>query len=285
LRRIRRIDLAWLTIPATVIVFVVATYSTSFVLRGFTPQVLQVAVVQGFEGVPHSKVTSFMGVFSPRRGVYTMDFDTETMISIGRFNMNRFDETLLRWTDSGTQMRDMLVDVSSLRSFVVEQSLEMPIQVQSDLEHGAQRISGSVQNIGALPLEDALLIADDSVQELGTLEPGEMREIALELGLKDFSAWEVQDLEEDAQDETRMFNRSTMMTAVIDVSRVGVNNFGMSGPSAPGGLPHSLFRPGHAYLIGWHEAPAVDTQLADTVAEQHGLTLFIVQLAGEQGSQ
>jgi hypothetical protein len=285
LRRIRRIDLAWLTIPATVIVFVVATYSTSFMLRGFTPQVLQVGVVQSFEGVPHGKTTAFMGVFSPRRGVYTVGFDaTETLVSTGRFDMNRFDEAPLRWTESGTRLRDALVDVSSLRSFIVEQSLEQPIQVQSDLEHGAQRIVGSVQNASSLPLHDALLIADDSVQELGTLEPGETQEIALELGLEDFSAW--QDPDEDAQqDETSIFNRSSMLDVIIDVSRMGINNFGVSGPGPPGSLPRALFQPGHAYLLGWREEPAVEVQLADTAAEQHGLTLYIVQLAGEQASQ
>jgi hypothetical protein len=283
LRRIRRIDLAWLTIPATVIVFVIATYSTSFMLRGFTPQVLQVAVVQGFEGSPHSKATSFMGIFSPRRGVYTVDFESEALVSTGRFDMNRFDEAPLRWTDGGTRLRDALVDVSSLRSFVVEQSLENPVQVQSNLDHGAQRIAGTVQNTSALPLQDALLIADDSVQQLGTLEPGDTREIALELGLQDFSAW--QDPAEEDQDETGMFNRYTMMEVVVDVSRTGGNNFGMPGPGAPGGLPHALFQPGHAYLIGWREAPVVEAQLVDTAAEQHGLTLYIVQLAGEQVSQ
>jgi hypothetical protein len=198
--------------------------------------------------------------------------------------MNRFDEAPLRWTESGTRLRDALVDVSSLRSFIVEQSLEQPIQVQSDLEHGAQRIVGSVQNASSLPLHDALLIADDSVQELGTLEPGETQEIALELGLEDFSAW--QDPDEDAQqDETSIFNRSSMLDVIIDVSRMGINNFGVSGPGPPGSLPRALFQPGHAYLLGWREEPAVEVQLADTAAEQHGLTLYIVQLAGEQASQ
>jgi hypothetical protein len=282
LRRIRRIDLAWLTIPATVIVFVVATYSTSFVLRGVTPQVLQVTVVQGFEGVPSSKATSFMGVFSPRRGVYTIEFADETLISSGRFDTNRFSEAPLRWTDSGTRLVDMLVDVSSLRSFIVEQRMESPLQIRSDLRHGAQEIVGSVQNASTLPLHNALLIADDSVQELGTLEPGATQEIALELGLQDYSAW--QDTPTTEQDTATMFNRNTMMTTLIDVSRFGASNFGGFVATPPHSLPSTLFRPGHAYLVGWRETPAVEVQLVDTAAEQHGLTLYIVQLAGEQSS-
>jgi hypothetical protein len=140
-----------------------------------------------------------------------------------------------------------------------------------------------VQNTSELTLHDALLIADDSVQELGTLEPGATREIALELGLKDFSAWQNVDVEE--QSDSLRFNRYTMMTVLVDVSHTGMNNFGLSIAGPRDGLPQALFQPGRAYLVGWHEAPAVEAQLANTAAEQHGLTLYIVQLAGEQETQ
>ncbi|NTW97497.1 MAG: hypothetical protein HGB28_02995, partial [Oscillochloris sp.] len=50
LRRLRRVDLAWVTTPALVAIFLLGAYGVSFVLRGTRPQVSQLALVQSFEG-------------------------------------------------------------------------------------------------------------------------------------------------------------------------------------------------------------------------------------------
>lgn len=264
LRRLKRIDLAWMTIPATVALFVVATYSASFVIRGTRPQVLQATIVQGFEGQQQSQVTSFLGIFSPRRDTYQLDFPADTLVSSGRFDSLSMDEAPLAWTDTGTQVRDALVDVSSIRTFIVERTVPLEIAVESNLERSGNTITGAVTNQSGIPLNNALLVSGNTVQQLDTIAPGATLQVSLRRGQDNFP--------QQANAGTGgMFNRQMMMDMLF-------NPMGfMVGFPAPGTMETVLDSQG-VYLLAWSEEPVIDVQLSNLADIQQTVVLYVVQL-------
>jgi hypothetical protein len=270
LRRFKRIDLAWITIPATVLIFVAVTYSASFLVRGFQPQVMQLAVVQGFEGAERGQATAFMGVFSPRRRSYTLDFAPNTLVSSGRFNTMGADDMTLLWDDTSTHLRDVLVDVSSLRTFIVEQTVTTDVAVRSDVRRNAQTIEAVIENQGDTPLVDAFLVSGNAMEMIGTIAPGQSQQVVLDRSRDNFPhAANVQLSEEE------LFDRQAVITNLFSFERF-LGSFAR--PIVPGATDQSFFPAEHAYLLAWQEHAVLDVSLADGAVEQDALTLHVIRL-------
>jgi hypothetical protein len=274
LRRLKRIGLAWITIPATVLIFVAVTYGASFVIRGFQPQVMQVAVVQGFEDSDRGQATSFLGVFSPRRRSYTLDFAPNTLVSSGRFNLTGAmgsDDVTLLWDDTRTHLRDVLVDVSSLRTFIVEQTVTTDVAVSSDIRRTAQTLEAVIENQGTMPLVDALLVSGNAMESIGTIQPGQSQQVVLERGRDNFPhAARLQSSEEE------LFDRQAILSNLFNFNRfLG----GFAQPVRPGAANQSFFSAEHAYLLAWQERAIMDATLEDGAVQQEALTLHVIRLA------
>ncbi len=275
LRRMRRLELAWLTIPATVMLFVVGTYATSILIRGVTPQVMQVTVVQSFEGHEQSQATSFMGVFSPRRQQYTADFADEVLVSTNRFDNMNLNQPQLLWTDTATELRDILVDVSSLRTFIVEETLPAEVQVSSAFQRDGVTVTGEVRNESGFALEDALLVTNNSVERLNTILPDATVSVSIRRNQDNFPG--------AAGAETEgLFNRQQMLSTLFNF-----NGFmgGFVRPPGPGNPGMTSFDPEGVYLLAWREQPAVSANLRDVTTEQQGLTLYVVRLQNQEQTE
>lgn len=261
LRRLRRAELAWFTIPVIVVIFVVGTYSASFFLRGNRPQLAQVAIVQGFEDAAYGQATAFVGIFSPRRSTYTLTFPANTLVSEERFISS--SRAPLVWTDSTSEVREALVDVSSLRTFIAERSTTVEVRVESSLRREDQQIAGTVLNEGNEPLVDALVVQGNAMQHLGTLQPGERYEVLLQRGQANFP---------DAVGAATegFINRQRMLSLLFSS-----NPFRPVGPNIPGqGLPD---REG-VYLLAWREQPGIEARINGGFRVQQGLTLYVIRL-------
>ncbi|HSH05227.1 MAG TPA: hypothetical protein VLL52_22115 [Anaerolineae bacterium] len=129
-------ELAWLTIPLIVIIFSVTTYVVGFGLKGNTSIANQMSVVYGHVDGQQWQAISTIGLYSPRRAYYDLSVDTQA--SLRPFNENYGsvtiggDTTVIR--DNDVTLKDVLVNVSGLRTFVAEQLIPpLPISVQADI--------------------------------------------------------------------------------------------------------------------------------------------------------
>jgi hypothetical protein len=263
LQRLRRPELAWLSIPLTVLVFVVATYTYGLTTRGGQPQVSQLTLVQAVEGQGSGQATAFVGLFSPRRATYTLRFPPEALVSeANSFESGALDAPV-RWTDGGTDVPEALVDVSSLRAFVFEQAVDVPAEVESSLRIAQRSAEGSLTYRGAEPLEDALLVWGDSAQQLGTLARGASVQLSLRADRGNFPNGNL-------AGDTGVFNRRNVLAMLF-----GNQAFGAMGP---GGFQAGLPDRDGVYLLGWVARPSVPVQLNGADAPQQGTTLYIVRL-------
>ena len=75
LTRLNRRELAWVTIPALIVLFSVVAYVTGFQLRGSRAILHRLAVVQSWEGSDLAQVDGLVGVWSPRRARYGVELE------------------------------------------------------------------------------------------------------------------------------------------------------------------------------------------------------------------
>ncbi|MGH2524027.1 MAG: hypothetical protein ACRDH2_16090, partial [Anaerolineales bacterium] len=74
LKRLRRRELAWVTIPGLVLIFSAATYLTGYQLRGAQASLHRLTLVQVWPDSEQARVDQIVGLFSPRRSAYDLQF-------------------------------------------------------------------------------------------------------------------------------------------------------------------------------------------------------------------
>jgi hypothetical protein len=263
LRRLRRLEWAWLSVPLVVLVFSCGLYAVGAGLRGGQSQLSQAAIVQGAEGQPRAFATGFIGLFSPRRASYTVGFPAQTLVggSPGRFTQSdQFDAVVA--DDSGARSIRVLADVVSVTTFVAEQMVDLPVAVQSSLTSDAAGVRGEVRNTGAGALEDVLIVRGDSFARLGGLAPGASQQVgagSLEQGFPSSVGLA----------DSGTFNRQEILRVLFDRDAVRLRNPGISsGLSDDQGV----------YLLGWASLPTISATIDGQDATQAGLTLYVIRL-------
>lgn len=264
LRRMGRIELAWVTTPILVAIFLGVAYGASFVLRGTSAQISQLAVVQSSEGQAGGQATAFVGVFSPQRRSYTLSFEPDALISPGAYEGFQFRNQPVTVSDSAATMDELLVDVSSLRTLLVEQQVREAAAVASRLERGGGRVTGEVRNTGGVALRDALIVAGEAAQELGDLAPGAAVAVDLDTTRRNFP-------DQITYSTGNIFSHDQVLYSLF-----GYDRFAISGPNFQGekGIPDL----NSVYLVGWSDAPALRVSI-DGSERQQGATLHIIRLA------
>jgi hypothetical protein len=263
LRRLRRLEWAWLSVPLVVLVFACGLYAVGTGLRGGQSQINQAAVVQGAEGQQRAFATGFVSLFSPRRASYTVGFPAQTLVggSPGRFPSNEQFEAVVA-DEAGARSIRVLADVVSVTTFVAEQTVDLPVSVQSNLTSDSLGVRGEVRNTGAGALEDVLLVRGGSFARLGTLAPGANGQVAAGNLQQGFPS-------SVGLADSGPFNRQEILRVLFDRDAMRLRNSGLSG---------SLNDEQGVYLLGWASRPTVSATIDGQDAMQTGLTLYVIRL-------
>ncbi len=184
LHLLRRRELAWITIPALVVIFSVLAYVTGFSLRGTRATFNRLALIQVWPGQDRAQVDGLVGLLSPRRGVYaiaapegfTLRALPEETAGGGGFSAVQLATQIEQSDRFGA--RDLRVDASFVAGFATSGFIDNPPQMESEATlalaaDGSARISGTVVNTTGLRLEDAVVLVRGGFQHLGSLAPGQ----------------------------------------------------------------------------------------------------------------
>lgn len=264
LRRANRVELAWITTPALVVLFLAASYGASIALRGTRPQISQLAIVQGVENAESGQATAFLGVFSPQRRSYSLTFDPTVLVTPGTFEGFSFRSAPVSADGAAVGVNDLLIDVSSLRTVMVEQPTPVAPQLQSDLRLEQGRFEGELVLADGPALRDALLVYRDSAQQLDDLQPGVSAAVSLARNLGNFP-------DQLTLDDEGSFDHNRVMYSLF-----GYDRFAVGGPTFQGekGLPDNE----GVYLIGWSDGITLDARIDGDAGRQQGETLYIIRL-------
>ncbi len=184
LRRIRRPELAWVTIPAFVLLFSIITLFTGFRTRGSAALLNEMAVSFGHIDAATVQTQTAAGLYSPRRDTYNLEMPYATTVfpfSTGfgalqsRGNLDTIDRSAV------VSVRGVQADTSELNTFLIESFEPQPgmsAEATLDERDGSQTLNVSVTNGTSMTWENAVLIAGETQISLGTLAAGESRSIS-----------------------------------------------------------------------------------------------------------
>jgi hypothetical protein len=185
LRRLKRRELAWVTIPVLVAVFSLGAYLAGYQLRGAQASLHRLAVVQVWPDAELARVEGVVGLFSPRRSEYDLAFGPGFLArpmpvdgfgsSAGSFRVEQADQTVIP---------DVRLEVGAVEPFVVQGQVPAP-EFESDLVLDVSStlvtLRGTVTNRSGLALKDAVVLGPGGTQRLGDLGPGASASINLSL--------------------------------------------------------------------------------------------------------
>jgi hypothetical protein len=179
LRRQKRRELAWLTIPVMVVIFTGAAYLIGFQLKGNDVIVNQMSIAFGQVNGKDMRVQSLMGIYSPRRASYNVTLPSDMMVrpfdrNYGGLSGSGNIGSVVRGND--VLVQDMLVDVSGMQMLVGDRYAPMPQisgQVALSLQESSAKLDIQIQNNSDLTLENATILIGSRAVSIGDLKAGE----------------------------------------------------------------------------------------------------------------
>ena len=188
LRRLKRRELAWLTIPLMIVLFSVVAYLTGFGLRGTRAIVNRLSVVQVWPDAGRAQVQGLIGLWSPFRTTYTVSAPEGYTLrpipasgALAGLSTTRIDQ------GTAFTARDVPVNIGSVQAFVTQGFIDDPPALAADVTLTPLRgtdeavARGAVANHSDFALEDAVILVRGNAWALGTLAPGEERAFSVTL--------------------------------------------------------------------------------------------------------
>ncbi|MBN1315615.1 MAG: hypothetical protein JXA42_09115 [Anaerolineales bacterium] len=189
LRRMKKTEMAWMTIPVLILVFSGLAYATGFKQRGSEVVFNRLSLVYGAAESGQARAQTLLGVFSPSRETLDVVFPEGVMVRplvlSGSGSGFSPDGAAIVEQSGRVILRDVRVDVGAIRAFRAEATVASPeidCQLWVDIT-GQPSLVGSVTNRGSFLLENAGIMLGDNVFALGDLAPGQTVSVDEVLGL------------------------------------------------------------------------------------------------------
>ncbi len=186
LSRIGRRELAWVTIPAFILIFTAAAWVTGFNLRGEEIILSRLSVIESWADAPDARIRQLIGLLAPRRAQYNLALEDGRALrpllrASGGFLSNSPNPVEIVQDDAFRAI-DFPVDASFMAGFIAEGRVDVP-DINGSLTVLEGRVSeswrGSIQNNLPTDLTDVVLLSRHGAYQLdgGSLAAGELRVI------------------------------------------------------------------------------------------------------------
>jgi hypothetical protein len=291
LRKLKRRELAWFSIPGLVLLFSMLSYLIGSQMRGNQPLISRMAIVQVWPGSSTARVDGLLGVFSPNRSTYRVEIGSGFLahpIPTSARVLSGGNWTIMQ-DSAGVTLPDLRVEVGGLEALAVEGNIPAP-QVTHDLKlyldsQGAS-LQGSIANQSALTLDGAVLIAPGKTQQLGDFKPGDTRDISINLHAAGRAAQSGQSPNVTTSGSGIVYFNPGADTLAMDI--LGTSNYyqdkeinrrylllnallsTQNGKAGPGG---------GVYLTGWASGSPIPASLQGKKASDEDTTLYIFNLS------
>jgi hypothetical protein len=179
LKRLNRRELAWITIPALVLLFSGLTYFTSFRTRGSSAMVVEMAAAHGAIDAERINTETIIGLYSPRRDLFDLMLPYDSVASplvqsfgtlLGAGNLEAIER------ESELILRDIRTDTGEVATFLANADLPGPaLTATARLVDDGRALEVTVRYDGESVFEDAVLIVAQDQFALGNIQPGEER--------------------------------------------------------------------------------------------------------------
>ena len=126
LRRMKRTELAWVTVPVLVIIFTSLAYFSGYLYRGTRPILNRIMLTQAWQGVDQAQTTALVGLYSPTRTTYNVE-SQDQFLMYPYPDMNENLQGNNNWlslkNETGMILPDVRVEIGGMQSMGMEGSL------------------------------------------------------------------------------------------------------------------------------------------------------------------
>lgn len=276
LRRTRRRERAWLTIPLIALVFSGAAYFYGSVYRGQHALLNRIALVQAWQGSDMAEAHALVGLYSPRRAKYTLEADEGFMLYPFETDNLQIDAGWLSLQqDEKILLPEMRVEIGGMQAVAAQGSLPA-LKIDHTLAFGLSEkdpmLGGTITNLSSYTLHDCILITSGRWQKLGDLAPGASTKAAVSLtpdrdgpGFYDLSSEDILGATALASDDQDVRRRAAILDALLDPG----NGYGYGANLGNWGV----------YLMGWVDAPLLPVVIQGQAFDTIDTTLYMAMLA------
>lgn len=182
LKRFKRREWAWLTIPALIVLFTLVGYVGGFRARGRNSILRQLSVVWQQDNASMAQETAYLGLYAPVRDHFDIVFDDVALVqpSEGGNGFRGIKANVSAPTTifygARTELRNLWTDIGSMSTVVaLRRTPVQPIDLQLTLSGSrrAPRLSGTIINHSENTFTASALFAGNYGVRLGSLPPGE----------------------------------------------------------------------------------------------------------------
>lgn len=277
IRRTKRRELAWITIPAVVIVFSAVAYFYGFLYRGQKPILNSIAVVQAWDDSETAEVRALVGVYSPNRARYSLETTDGFMLypfQSDSGGLQGGSDWLALAEGGGMVMPDVRVEIGGLKTVAAHgniPALALDHDLVVTVSEQAPVLKGTITNASAFTLKDAILFTSGDMKHLGDFTPGESVNAGVSLttypeGPKFYAldSWNlINPMEFNRPGDADLSRRRAMLDMLLNSTTYYYNandgNWGI-------------------YLMGWIEEPVVPVGVRDRSFDTIDTTLYVVRL-------
>jgi len=187
LRRIKRPELAWATVPVLVIIFTSLAYFSGYLYRGTRPILNRIMLTQAWQGITEAQTTALVGLYSPSRTTYNVESQDQFLV-FPYPDMNENLQGNYNWlslkNETGITLPDVRVEIGGMQSLGMEGSLP-PLEIQHDLTltltDNTPLFKGSITNTSKYTLRNAALVTPSGWSLIGDMAPNESKDISTTL--------------------------------------------------------------------------------------------------------
>ncbi len=298
LRRLKRREWAWVTVPVLVVLFTGITYTAGFSLRGTRPTLHRLAVAQVWENSDRAEVEALIGIFSPNRDEYDLSIAGDMLLKpfpsdayYGALDTS-LDGSPVEQGDS-VVVRRVRVDVGAVKPFWVQGQVAAPKFVSNlkyDVQGTQAALDGTITNLSDVTLLKAVILTAGGVQSAGDVAPGATVSVGVPLAATR-SIWALQSAAQvralkPGPPVSALFGYApTSNDTTVDDILGGVSYYNDRETYRRYTLLTWLFDPYNSggrgsgtYLVGWADTSPVQASLPGRKYNIADQTLYIVRL-------
>jgi hypothetical protein len=183
LRRLKKLDWGWLTIPVLTLLFAIGAFGVSTQLRGSDVILNQVSIVNfSTDGSPREMET-VVGLFSPTRGSFNLEVPANGLVipisnQYDVFARGQETTTNVEIVESNPlEVRGIEINQAALQAFAIQSPAPENWRIESDFTIEEGRVRGSIVNRSNVTLSDTTMVSGERYIHLGEIAPNQTREV------------------------------------------------------------------------------------------------------------
>lgn len=184
LRRRKRLELGWVTVPLITIFFSIGVYGVGYYLRGSDVVLNQITLVQAIPESNHAYLRSMVGLFSPSSQSYDLSTSEETLLSplkqsfeFSDNSASNYDATFIQGTPA--MAKEIAVTQWSMKSLLAESLLTGGYEFEADLQVSNKQVRGTITNQSDHMWEEVAVVFGNQFTKLGDIPPNTSQEVTL----------------------------------------------------------------------------------------------------------